>query len=89
LVEHLFGQGADEGLAVEGTVVVPLGAQDDLVNMEGAFGGHEYVIYYLQIRLAARLGRAWVGFLGAAEGAEGAELGEGGVFEDIEEVVLG
>jgi len=88
LVQDLFGQGADEGLAPELTAVVPFGAEDDLVDMEGAFGGNEYVIYYIHIRLAARLrGRAFA-FVGAAEGAEGAELGEGGIFKDFEEFVF-
>ena len=66
--------------------MVLLGAQDNLIDMEGAFGGDEYVMYYIHIRLAARLRRWAFAFLGAAEGAEGAELGEGGIFEDFEEV---
>jgi len=88
LVQYFFGQGTDEGLAPEGTAVVPFGAEDDLVDMEGAFGGNEYVIYYIHIRLAARLRGQAFAFVGAAEGAEGAELGEGGIFEHIEEVVF-
>jgi hypothetical protein len=85
LVQDLFGQGADQGLAPERAAVVPFGAEDDLVDMEGAFGGNEYVMYYIHIRLVARLrGRAFA-FVGAAEGAEGAELGEGGIFQDLKE----
>jgi len=57
--------------------------------MEGAVGGKEYVINNIHSRLAVRLGRRAFAFLGAAEGAEGAELGEGGIFEDFEEVGFG
>ena len=89
MIQHLFGQGADEGLAPEWAAVVLLGALDDFADMEGAFGGNEYVMYYMHIRLAPRLRRRAFAFLGAAEGAEGAELGEGGIFEDFEEVVFG
>jgi len=87
LVQDLFGQGADQGLAPEGTAVVLFGALDNVVNMEGAFGGDEYVMDEIHVRLPARLGRA--AFLGTAQRAQGAELGEGGVFQDIEEVGLG
>jgi hypothetical protein len=69
--------------------MVLLGALDDFADMEGAFGGNEYVMYYIHIRLAPRLRSPAFAFLGAAEGAEGAELGEGGIFEDFEEVVFG
>jgi hypothetical protein len=86
LVQDLFGQGADQGLAPELAAAVLFGAQDDLIDMEGAFGGHEYVIYYMHVGLAPRLRR--FAFVGAAQGAEGAELGEGGIFEDFEEVVF-
>jgi hypothetical protein len=89
LVQDLFGEGADQGLAPERAAVVLLGALDDFADMEGAFGGNEYVINYIHIRLAPRLRRRAFAFLGAAEGAEGAELGEGGIFEDFEEVVFG
>jgi hypothetical protein len=89
LVQNLFGQGTDQGLAPELTAVVPFGAEDDLVDMEGAIGGNEYVINYIHIRLAARFGRRAFAFLGAAEGAEGAELGEGGSFKDLKEVGFG
>jgi hypothetical protein len=88
LVQDLLGQGTDQGLAPEWTAVVPFGAEDDLVDMEGAFGGNEYVKYYIHIRLVARFGWRAFAFVGAAEGAEGAELGEGGIFEDFEEVVF-
>ena len=54
LVQDLFGQGADEGLAPELTAVVPFGAEDDLVDMEGAFGGNEYVIVCRAFLLARR-----------------------------------
>jgi hypothetical protein len=88
LVQDLFGQGADQGLAPELAVEVPFGALDDLVEMEGAFGGNEHVIDYIHIGFAARLRGRMFAFLGAAQGAEGAELGEGGIFEDLEEVVF-
>jgi hypothetical protein len=89
LVQNLFGQGADEGLALEWTAVVLFGALDDLVDVEGAFGGCEYVIYYIHIRLASGLGRRAFAFLGTAQGAQSAKLGERGVFEDVEEVAFG
>jgi hypothetical protein len=89
LIQNLFGQGADQGLAPEWTAVVPFGAEDDLVDMEGAFGGNEYVMYYIHIRLASRLRRRAFAFLGPAQGAEGAELGEGGIFEDLKKVGFG
>jgi len=45
LIQDFFGQGADEGLTPELAAVVLLGAQDNLIDMEGAFGGDEYVTY--------------------------------------------
>jgi hypothetical protein len=88
LVQDLFSQGADQGLAPEWTAIVLLGALDDLVEMEGALGGNQYVINYIHIGLAPRLRGRVFAFLRAAQGAEGAELGEGGIFEDLEEVVF-
>jgi hypothetical protein len=89
LIQDFFGQGADEGLAPELAAVVLAGAQDNLIDMEGAFGGSEYVMDDIHIRLAIRLRLRAFAILGAAQGAQGAELGEGGIFEDIEEVVFG
>jgi hypothetical protein len=39
LVKHLFGQGTDEGLAVQFTVVLFLGALDNVGNVKGSFSG--------------------------------------------------
>jgi hypothetical protein len=89
LIEHLLGQGADQGLALEGAVEVPFGALEDVVDMEGAFGGEEYVIYDIHIRLTFGAGTEGGALFGAAEGAQGAELSQGAVFEDFNEVVLG
>jgi len=89
LVEDLFGQGADEGLAAELAAVVPFGALEDVIDVEGAFSGHEYVINYIHIRPTPFRGRGAFAVLGAAQGAQGAELGEAGVFEDFDEVVFG
>jgi len=89
LIEHLLGQGADQGLTVERAVEVLFGVLDDVVDMEGAFGGSEYVIYDIHIRLTFGAGRAGGALFGAAEGAQGAELSQGAVFEDFNEVVLG
>jgi hypothetical protein len=89
LVEDLFGEGADQGLALEWAAVVLLGPLDDFLDVEGTFGGGEYVMHNLHIRFAFRLGRRTRALLGAAEGAEGAQLGGRGDFENIEEFVLG
>ena len=51
LVEDLFSEGADEGLAVELAAAIFFGTLDNVVDMEGAFCGYEYVIYNIHIRL--------------------------------------
>ena len=88
MVEHLFGESADEGLPPKWTMVVLFGALDDVGDMEGTLGGQEYVIYYSHIRLALRLQRRTFAVLGAAEGAQGAELGECCSFKDFNEIVF-
>jgi hypothetical protein len=80
LVQDLFREGADQGLAPEWAAVVLFGALDDVVDVEGAFGGCEYVMYYLHIRRASWRGRRAFAFLGAAQGAQSAELGECRIF---------
>jgi len=69
-------------------VRVLFGALDDLVDMEGAFGGEEYVIYEIHTGLAFGFGGGTLAEFGAAQGAQGAELSEGGIFEDINEVIF-
>jgi len=88
LIEDLFGQGADEGLAAQLAAVVFLGAGNNLVDMEGAVGGGEYIMNKSHIRLTFwRVGRGFA-VLGTPEGAQGAELSEGRVFKDLNEVVF-
>jgi hypothetical protein len=88
LVEDLFGQGADQGLATKLAAVIHFGALDDFVDMQGPLGGDEYVINDIHIRLL--FGAGWGGWalLGAAQGAQGSELSQGGVFEDLDEIVF-
>jgi hypothetical protein len=74
VVEHLFSEGADEGLPPERTMVVLFGALEDIGDMEGAFGGHEYVMYYIYVRLTFGAGRGRGALVGPTEGAQGAEL---------------
>jgi hypothetical protein len=88
VVEHLFSEGADEGLAPELATVVLLGALDDVGDMEGAFGGQEYVIYDIHIRLTLCAGRGHRALLGPAEGAPGAKLSQGADFKDLKEIVF-
>jgi hypothetical protein len=87
LVQDLFGQGANEGFAVESAVMVLFGALEDVTDMEGVFGGQKYVIYDIHIRLTLRVRRSGLTVFGAAEGAQGAELGEHRFFQDFNEVV--
>jgi hypothetical protein len=57
--------------------------------MEGPLGRQQYVIYYIHIRLTFRLRRrSGFAVLRAAEGAQGAELSQGRVFQDFDEVVF-
>ena len=88
LVQNLFGEGADQGLASELAVIAFFGALDDVVDMEGAFGGQEQVMNYIHIRLTIWLGGRGLGLFGAAQGAQGAELGKRSIFKDIDEVVF-
>jgi hypothetical protein len=88
LVEDLFGQGADQGLSSEWSPVVLLGALEDIGDMEGAFGGQEYVIYYIHIRLTFGAGRGRRALFGPTEGAQGAKLSQGACFKDIKEVIF-
>jgi hypothetical protein len=88
LIEHLFGEGADERLAAEWAMVLLPGALEDVSDMEGAFGGQEYVIYNIHIRLTFGPGRGDRPLGGAAERAQGAKLSRCAGFEDINEVVL-
>jgi hypothetical protein len=89
LVQDLFGQSADQRLALEVTAMVLFRALDDFVDVEGAFGGGEYVMHNCHIRLTSRLRWRTRAGLGAAEGTEGAQLCGRGDFEDIEEFVFG
>jgi hypothetical protein len=43
LIEDLFGQGADQGLAPQGPMMELLGAADDFVQVEGTFGLDKYI----------------------------------------------
>jgi hypothetical protein len=38
VIQDLFGQGTDQGFAPERAVMEPLGAAEDFVEVEGAFG---------------------------------------------------
>jgi len=88
VVENLFGEGADEGLPPEGMMVVFFGALEDVGDMKGAFGGQEYVIYNIDIRLTFGAEGSGGALFGPAEGAQGAKLSQGGGFEDFDEVVF-
>jgi hypothetical protein len=88
LVEDLFCQGADQGLAAELAPVVFFGALDDVVDVKGTFGGDEYVVYNIHIRLTFGCGWGGLALFSAAKGAQGAELCESRVFKDLNEVVF-
>ncbi|MEI6186526.1 MAG: hypothetical protein WCP43_04900 [Dehalococcoidia bacterium] len=64
-------------------------AEDDVLDVEGALGREKYVIYYIHIRLTFCAGRGGGPVFGTAEGAQGAELSQCAVFEDLKEVVFG
>jgi hypothetical protein len=61
-------------------MVVFLGVLDDVGDMERAFGGQEYVIYDIHIRLTFCAGRGRRALLGPTEGAQGAKLSQGADF---------
>jgi len=88
LVEHLFGESADEGLPPEWTMVVLFGALEDVGDMEGTLGDQEYVIYNIHIRLTFGAERDGRSLGGAAEGAQGTKLGQCTGFQDFNEVIL-
>jgi hypothetical protein len=87
VVEHLFSEGADEGLPPERTMVVLFGALDDVGDVEGAFRRQEYVMYYIHIGLTLCAGRRSRALVGPTEGAQGAKLSKGAGFKDFNEVV--
>jgi hypothetical protein len=87
VVEHLFSEGADEGLPLERTMVVLFGALDDIGDMEGAFRRKEYVMYYIHIRLTLCAGRGRRALVSPTEGAQGAKLSQCAGFKDFNEVV--
>jgi len=65
--------------------MVLFGTLDEVVDVEGAFGGQEDLVNNLHVGFALGIGVGRVTELGAAQGAQGAKLGERGVFEDVEE----
>jgi hypothetical protein len=84
VIEDLFGQGADQGLAAQRATMELLGVADDLVEVEGAFGLFQYIYDYIYIGLS--LGGTFGAAAGSAAGqAQGAELGVSGCFQDFEE----
>jgi hypothetical protein len=88
-VEDFLGEGADEGLAAEFAVEALLSLGEDVLDVEGACGGLEYVFDDGDIRFTFM---AWDGAcpgFGGVEGAEGAELSVRSGFEDIEELITG
>jgi hypothetical protein len=88
VVQDFFGQGADQGFPAKGAVVVFLGALDNVVDVEGCPGCKEYFIYNIHIRLTLRLERSDFSVRGTAEGAQGAELSQCRIFQDINEIVF-
>jgi hypothetical protein len=50
-VEDLLGEGADQGLAAEFDAEGQARLEDDLVNMQRAAGGQEYILDKIHIRL--------------------------------------
>jgi hypothetical protein len=86
LVEDLFGEGTDEGLAAELTSVLFVDAGDDLVDVQGLASLGEDGLD--QGDTGPGRGQDLGTFRrGAAEQAQGAELGMGGSFEDLDEVL--
>jgi hypothetical protein len=88
-VEDFLGEGADEGLAAELAVEALLGLGEDVLDVEGTWGGFEYVFDDGDIGLTFMSGEAAAAPGRGAEGAEGAELGMGDGFERIEELIVG
>jgi hypothetical protein len=86
-VEDFFGEGTDEGLAAEFTAEALLGLSQDVLDVEGAVGGLEYVFDDGDIRLTFMVGSPRPAGLGWTESAKGAELGMGRGFEDIQELI--
>jgi len=88
-VEDFFGEGTDEGLAAEFAVEALLGLSQDVFDVEGARGGLEYVFDNGDVRLTFWARHRLPAGFGWTEGAEGAEVGVSGRFEDIEELIAG
>jgi hypothetical protein len=88
LVQDFFGQGADEGFAVELAVVVLFGALDDVGDVERLLGCKEYVIYNIHIGLTLRLWRRGFAVFRSAEGTQGSELGKCSSLKDINEIIF-
>jgi len=87
LIQDLFGQGADQGLAAEAYAIGLAGLLEDVLDMQGATGLDEYVIDDLDVRFTCRTRPRPGRSLPRAQGAQGAELSLGRFFEDIEEIL--
>ena len=74
LVENLFCEGADQRFPTELAMMVLFSALEDVVEVKGAFGGKEYIIYNIHIRLTLKTGGGGGAMSSAAERAQGAEL---------------
>jgi hypothetical protein len=74
---------------MEGAVMVLFGTLDEVIDVEGTFGGQEDLVNNLHVGFALGIGVGRVTELSAAQGAQGAKLSERGIFEDVEEVVFG
>ena len=86
-VEDFLGEGTDEGLTAQFTAEALLGLSQDVLDVEGAVGGLEYVFDDGDIRLTFMVGSLRAAGFGWTESAEGAELGMGRGFEDIQELI--
>ena len=65
-----------------------LGPLDEVVDMQRAFGGQEYVMQDLHVRLTFRFGRRASAVFGATQSTQGAELREGCIFKDFKEFIF-
>jgi hypothetical protein len=89
LIEHFFGQGADQGFPAEFAAVLFERLGQNVVNVEGAMGILEYVFDYIHIRLTFLCGCRWRGLGFSPQGSEGFELRTGGCFQYFQQFIMG
>ena len=69
--------------------MIPLGKLDDVVDVQRAFGGQEDLVNDLHVGFTSGIGAGRVAELAAAQRAQGAKLGQGCVFENIQKIIFG